>query len=95
MLLWGLESAATNFTPAKELLAAVPSRFSRPAPLRIFFRSPTPERGRWEQRGARADSSNPTSEAVLPPSVADACARERFAVYRVLSKSHVRCATAL
>lgn len=61
---WMLKNAANNFTPAKELRAAFLSQFSRP-PLRIFFRSPTLERGRWEQHGTRADSSNPTSKATV------------------------------
>lgn len=68
MSLWILKNAANNFTPAEELLAAFLSQFSRP-PLRIFFRSPTPERGRWEQHGTRADSSNPTSKATVSHSV--------------------------
>lgn len=75
----GLKIAVNNFTPAKELLAVCKPVFQTFSPEN---RLPLahPERGRWEQHGTRADSSN----RLLKPlcrTLTDACAGKRFAVY--------------
>lgn len=80
MLLWGLKNA-NNFTPANGLLAAFLSWFSRASPLRIFFRPPTPSVG----GGSSAELERIPGTQLLKPwcrTLTDACARERFAVYK-------------
>lgn len=91
MPLWGLENATNNFIPAKGLLTAFLSCFSRASPLRIFFCS----RGRWEPSGTKAGSSNPSSKALVLQTLVLGSVWRFINDLRVLSKSPVCCATAL